>query len=51
MSPAGGSNDVGMPLDETIATFGYLLREADKLGLAYVTLLRYHEFFDLEVDG
>ncbi|KAJ7200112.1 hypothetical protein GGX14DRAFT_572228 [Mycena pura] len=51
VTPAGGSNDVGMPLDETIATFGYLLREADKLGLAYVTLLRYHEFFDLEVDG
>ncbi|KAJ7214953.1 hypothetical protein GGX14DRAFT_609869 [Mycena pura] len=51
VTPAGGSNDVGMLLDETIATFGYLLREADKLGLAYVTLLRYHEFFDLEVDG
>ncbi|KAJ7184304.1 flavoprotein NADH-dependent oxidoreductase [Mycena filopes] len=40
ISPAGGYNDMGMPLQETIDTFGYLLREADKLGLSYVTLVR-----------
>ncbi|KAJ7669140.1 hypothetical protein B0H17DRAFT_1162245 [Mycena rosella] len=41
ISPSSGPNDVGMPLPETIETFGYLLREVDKLGLAYVTLMRY----------
>ncbi|KAJ7038771.1 hypothetical protein C8F04DRAFT_1220331, partial [Mycena alexandri] len=40
ISPASGYNDVGMPLQDTIDTFGNLLREADKLGLAYVTLVR-----------
>ncbi|KAJ7473738.1 hypothetical protein B0H11DRAFT_2429577 [Mycena galericulata] len=35
-SPAGGINDVRMPLQETINTFGYLLREVDKLHLALV---------------
>ncbi|KAJ7453232.1 hypothetical protein FB451DRAFT_1282072 [Mycena latifolia] len=51
ISPAGGPTDVGMPLDETIATFGYLLREADTLGLAYVTLMRYSTLMDPEYDG
>ncbi|KAJ7441627.1 hypothetical protein B0H11DRAFT_2251957 [Mycena galericulata] len=35
-SPAGGINDVRMPFQETIDTFGYLLREVDKLPLALV---------------
>ncbi|KAJ7718645.1 hypothetical protein B0H16DRAFT_1433275 [Mycena metata] len=39
LSPASGYNDVGMPLQDTIDTFGHLLHEADKLGLAYVTLV------------
>ncbi|KAK7045297.1 Oxidored-FMN domain-containing protein [Favolaschia claudopus] len=51
LSPAGGFNDVGMPLQETIDTFGYLLTEADKLSLAYVTLSRYNPFLDIEFDG
>ncbi|KAJ7660249.1 hypothetical protein DFH06DRAFT_1043976, partial [Mycena polygramma] len=51
VSPAVGYNDVGMPLQETIATFGYLLREVNKLGLSYVTLVRYTPFLDLEFDG
>ncbi|KAJ7473477.1 hypothetical protein FB451DRAFT_1339428 [Mycena latifolia] len=50
ISPTGGANDVGMPLDETIATFGYLLREVNKLELAYVTLMRYNEMMDPEYD-
>jgi hypothetical protein len=40
-----------MPLDDTIATFGHLLREADKLGLAYVALVRYNPLRDPEFDG
>ncbi|KAJ6537646.1 hypothetical protein B0H19DRAFT_1078790 [Mycena capillaripes] len=51
VSPAGGYNDMGMPLQDTIDTFGYLLREINKLGLAYVVLMRYLPFLDLEFDG
>ncbi|KAJ6606263.1 flavoprotein NADH-dependent oxidoreductase [Mycena vulgaris] len=51
LSPAGGYNDMGMPLQETIDTFGYLLREVNKLGLAYVALARYSLRLDPEFDG
>ncbi|KAJ6564425.1 hypothetical protein B0H19DRAFT_1209862 [Mycena capillaripes] len=51
LSPADGYNDMGMPLQDTIDTFGYLLREANKLGLAYVALTRYSPVMDLEFDG
>ena len=51
LSPAGGYNDVGMPLDDTIDTYGYLLREVEQLRLAYIALVRYHPDFDEEVDG
>jgi hypothetical protein len=40
-----------MPLNETKETFEYLLREAEKLDLAYVCLLRYTEDFDAVIDG
>jgi 2,4-dienoyl-CoA reductase-like NADH-dependent reductase (Old Yellow Enzyme family) len=48
---AGGYNDMGMPLQDTIDTFGYLLREVNKLGLSYVVLMRYSPYLDLEFDG
>ncbi|KAJ7268154.1 hypothetical protein B0H12DRAFT_1010013 [Mycena haematopus] len=51
LSPAGGGNDVGMPLPDTVETFGYLLREVDKLGLAYVALMRYIPARDPVFDG
>ncbi|KAF8188254.1 hypothetical protein K438DRAFT_1972441 [Mycena galopus ATCC 62051] len=51
LSPAGGYNDMGMPLQETIDTFGYLFGELDKLGLAYVCLVRYSEILDPVFDG
>ncbi|KAJ7140441.1 hypothetical protein C8R46DRAFT_1013582 [Mycena filopes] len=51
LSPAGGYNDMGMPLQDTIDTFGHLLREADTLGLAYIALMRYNPYLDLEFDG
>lgn len=40
-----------MPLDETIATFGHLISEADKLKLAYICLVRYSAFTDIVIDG
>jgi len=40
-----------MPLNETIETFRYLLREAEKLDLAYFCFLRYTEDFDAVIDG
>ncbi|KAJ7268124.1 hypothetical protein B0H12DRAFT_1097191 [Mycena haematopus] len=51
VSPAGGYNDMGMPLQDTIDTFGYLLREVNKLGLSYVVLVRYNAYTDPEFDG
>ncbi|KAF7364179.1 Oxidored-FMN domain-containing protein [Mycena sanguinolenta] len=51
ISPASGYNDMGMPLQDTIDTFGHLLREAEALGLSYVALLRYLPLLDPEIDG
>ncbi|KAF8181213.1 flavoprotein NADH-dependent oxidoreductase [Mycena galopus ATCC 62051] len=51
IGPANGSNDMGMPLQDTIDTYGHLLREVNKLGLAYVTLMRYTAWIDPEFDG
>ncbi|KAK0447211.1 FMN-linked oxidoreductase [Armillaria borealis] len=42
LNPAGGYNDIGMPIQETLDTFRYLISELDKLGIAYVTLMRYN---------
>ncbi|KAJ7746807.1 hypothetical protein DFH07DRAFT_1038180 [Mycena maculata] len=41
LSPAGGYNDMGMSLQETIDTFGYLLHEVNKLRLSYIALVCY----------
>ncbi|KAF7318365.1 Oxidored-FMN domain-containing protein [Mycena chlorophos] len=53
LSPNGGYNDMGMPVDETIATFGYLLEELEKLPtpLSYIAITRYNPFLDVEFDG
>ncbi|KAG7445332.1 FMN-linked oxidoreductase [Guyanagaster necrorhizus] len=51
LNPAGGDNDVGMPLQETVDTFSYLISELDKLGIAYVALVRYAERLDPVIDG
>lgn len=40
-----------MPLQDTLDTFGYLVKEADKLQLAYICFLRYTKTFDVEIDG
>ncbi|KAF8198249.1 flavoprotein NADH-dependent oxidoreductase [Mycena galopus ATCC 62051] len=51
ISPASGYNDLGMPLQDTIDTYGHLLREVNSMGLSYVALTRYSPFLDLEFDG
>ncbi|KAF8986206.1 hypothetical protein BDQ17DRAFT_1376259 [Cyathus striatus] len=51
LSPAGGYNDVGMPLKETVDTYSYFIKEADKLGLSYIELMRYSDKFDPIIDG
>ncbi|TFL03469.1 hypothetical protein BDV98DRAFT_564261 [Pterulicium gracile] len=51
ISPGAGQNDTGMPLDETIATFKYLLEQIDGLGLAYICLVSYDPFLDIKIDG
>jgi 2,4-dienoyl-CoA reductase-like NADH-dependent reductase (Old Yellow Enzyme family) len=37
---------IRMPLDETVATYSYFIKEADKLGLAYIALSRHLPMFD-----
>ncbi|KAF9482334.1 FMN-linked oxidoreductase [Pholiota conissans] len=51
LSPAGGYNDMGMPLQETLDTFSYLISEADKLDIAFFELVRYAKQYDVEYDG
>ncbi|KAF5351526.1 hypothetical protein D9758_007236 [Tetrapyrgos nigripes] len=51
LSPGGGYNDMGMPLDETIDTYSYVTSEIDKLGIGYITFLRYSEATDPVFDG
>jgi 2,4-dienoyl-CoA reductase-like NADH-dependent reductase (Old Yellow Enzyme family) len=51
VSPCGGYNDVGMPLEEAIATFSYFITEVDKLGVAYIALNRYNAALDPVIDG
>ncbi|KAJ7037478.1 hypothetical protein C8F04DRAFT_1232611 [Mycena alexandri] len=51
LGPAGGINDVGMPLKDALETFTYFISEADKLGLSYIVLCRYVAYRDPIVDG
>ncbi|EJD40856.1 FMN-linked oxidoreductase [Auricularia subglabra TFB-10046 SS5] len=51
ISPSGGYNDVGMPLEETIATYSYYIQEIDKMGVAYIQLMRYFPMMDAVIDG
>ncbi|KAG8992386.1 hypothetical protein FRB90_001026 [Tulasnella sp. 427] len=51
VSPAGGYNDMGMSLEDTLETYSYYVKELVALNLAYITLLRYRESTDIEFDG
>ncbi|KAK7691789.1 hypothetical protein QCA50_005192 [Cerrena zonata] len=46
LSPTGGYNDMGMPLEETLETFNYFVSEVNKLNLAYIALVRYSPMLD-----
>ncbi|TFK36395.1 hypothetical protein BDQ12DRAFT_686825 [Crucibulum laeve] len=52
LSPTGGYNDrfLKMPLQETLDTYSYFITEADKLNLAYITLVRYSAMTDVEFE-
>ncbi|KAG2131640.1 hypothetical protein DEU56DRAFT_453182 [Suillus clintonianus] len=51
LSPSGGYNDMGMPLQENIDTFRYFISQADLLDLGYICLVRYIPAFDPKIDG
>ncbi|KAE9390771.1 flavo protein NADH-dependent oxidoreductase [Gymnopus androsaceus JB14] len=51
LTPCGGYNDMGMPLDETLETYSYFISEADKLGIVYIDLVRYSDALDPILDG
>ncbi|KAF9263621.1 FMN-linked oxidoreductase [Marasmius fiardii PR-910] len=51
LSPTGGYNDMGMPLEETLGTYRYFISEVDKLKLAYICLVRYSDVTDPVIDG
>lgn len=40
-----------MPLHHTLDTYDYFIKEADKMKLAYIVLLRYTESADVVIDG
>jgi len=40
-----------MPLEETIETYSYFISEADKLGIAFIELVRYVDMLDPVFDG
>ncbi|KAF7326131.1 Oxidored-FMN domain-containing protein [Mycena kentingensis (nom. inval.)] len=50
LSPNGGYNDMGMPLADTIATYGHLLTCIDALPtpLSFVCLMQYNAWIDIE---
>ncbi|KJA23282.1 hypothetical protein HYPSUDRAFT_163557 [Hypholoma sublateritium FD-334 SS-4] len=50
LGPAGGYNDMGMPLEDTLATFSYFITEADKLNLAFFDLVRYVPQYEVKYD-
>ena len=40
-----------MTLEDTVETYKYFITEAEKLDLAYITLVRYIAGYDVEIDG
>ena len=46
LTPEGGFNDVGMPMPELLATYGYLLKEISKRSIAFVDIQRWFSVFD-----
>jgi 2,4-dienoyl-CoA reductase-like NADH-dependent reductase (Old Yellow Enzyme family) len=46
LTPEGGLNDQGMPLDELLATFRYLFSKLHEKKIAYVEIQRFFTVFD-----
>jgi hypothetical protein len=40
-----------MPLQDALDTYTYFISEADKLNLAYITLVRLTPIMDIKIDG
>ena len=40
-----------MTLPDTVETYKYYITEAEKLGLAYIALVRYTATLDVEING
>ncbi|KAK7043863.1 hypothetical protein VNI00_008029 [Paramarasmius palmivorus] len=51
LGPTGGYNDMGMTIEDTLETFRYFISEADKLKIAYISLVKYVEALDVVFDG
>ncbi|KAF8518701.1 hypothetical protein BU17DRAFT_66328 [Hysterangium stoloniferum] len=51
LAPTGGYNDMGMSLNDTLETFGYVIKALDEMKIAYITLVRYVAATDPTIDG
>lgn len=51
LNPAGGYNDVGMSLKDTVETFSYVIKALDEMKVVYITLVRYVAALDPTYDG
>ena len=51
LNPAGGYNDVGMPLKDTVETYSYVIKALNELKVVYIALTRYVAAMDPTLDG
>ena len=51
LNPAGGYNDLGMPLKDTVETYSYVIKALDELKVVYITLTRYVLAMDPEIES
>jgi len=51
LNPAGGYNDMGMSLKDTVETYSYVINALNELKVVYIALLRYAPALDPTIDG
>jgi 2,4-dienoyl-CoA reductase-like NADH-dependent reductase (Old Yellow Enzyme family) len=51
LNPTGGFNDVGMPLEDILETYGALIKVLVSRKVGYIQLVRFFEFSDQVIDG
>jgi 2,4-dienoyl-CoA reductase-like NADH-dependent reductase (Old Yellow Enzyme family) len=51
LNPTGGLNDVEMPLEATLETYGALIKTLVSKKVGYIQLVRFFEFFDQVIEG